>query len=237
MVEYREDGPRPCDPAADGFAGVGPPDTTNPRFPLVNTGDIRMKRLAGLSALAVMTVGVTVSAQDAAPATHPYYPLKVGNEWTYKVQGGPIKMKVVGTEKVGTATGYKIEVTAGNKVSASETVGVTADGVVRYSVNGVAAEKPILILPTDPDATKEWTVDTKGGGQPLKGTFKTSREKVTVPAGTYDTVHVKGTDMTVGTTTSNIDMWFAKDVGIVKLKFTLGTQDATLELEKFEPGK
>jgi hypothetical protein len=43
--------------------------------------------------------------------------------------------------------------------------------------------------------------------------------------------------MQVGSTTSDIEYWFAKDVGIVKLRFTLGSQDATLELEKYEPGK
>jgi hypothetical protein len=197
-----------------------------------------MKRLAGLSVLAVMIVGISLSAQDtAAPATNPYYPIKTGSEWTYKVQGGPIKMKITGTEKVGQATGYKIEVTAGNKVSATEVVGVTKDGVVRYKVNDVAADTPILFLPADPEATKEWQVNTKAGGQELKGTFRASKEKVTVPAGTYDTIHVKGTGMQVGNTTSDIEYWFAKDVGIVKLRFTLGSQDATLELEKYEPGK
>jgi len=197
-----------------------------------------MNRLAGLSVLAVLIVGISLSAQDtSAPATNPYYPLKTGSEWTYKVQGGPIKMKITGTEKVGQATGYKIEVTAGNKVSATEVVGVTKDGVVRYKVNDVAADTPILFLPADPEATKEWKVETKAGGQQLSGTFKASKEKVTVPAGTYDTIHVKGTGMTVGNTTSDIDYWFAKDVGIVKLRFTLGSQDATLELEKYEPGK
>jgi hypothetical protein len=197
-----------------------------------------MKRLAGLSVLAVLVIGVALSAQDAAaPSTNPYYPIKVGSEWEYKVQGGPIKMKVTGTEKVGQATGFKIEVTAGNKVSATEVVGATKDGIVRYNVNGVNADPPILFLPTDPDATKEWAIDSKGGGQALKGTFKASKEKVTVPAGTYDTIHVKGTGMTVGSTTSDIDYWFAKDVGVVKLRFTLGSQDATLELEKYTPGK
>lgn len=198
-----------------------------------------MKRLAGLSVLAVTVIGLSLSAQEtAAPTTHPYYPIKVGSEWTYKVQGGPIKMKVTGTEKVGQATGYKIEVTAGTKVSATEVIGVTKDGVVRYNVNQVAADTPILFLPTDPEATKEWPIDTKGGGQPLKGKFTVTKEaKVAVPAGTYDTIHVKGSGMTVGTTTSDIDYWFAKDVGIVKLRFTLGSQDATLELEKYEPGK
>ena len=197
-----------------------------------------MKRLAGLSVLAVLMVGLSLTAQDtAAQVTHPYYPIKTGSEWTYKVQGGPIKMKVTGPEKVGQASGFKIEVTAGSKVSATEVIGVTKDGVVRYNVNGVTADTPILFLPADPEATKEWNIDTKGGGQPLKGTFKASKEKVTVPAGTYDTIHVKGTGMTVGNTSSDIDYWFAKDVGIVKLRFTLGSQDATLELEKYEPGK
>src|SRR4029079_10539753 len=112
--------------------------------------------------------------------------------------------------------------------------------VVRYKVNDVAAETPILFLPADVDAAKDkpWTVDTKGGGQPLKGTFKLSTENVTVPAGTYNSaIHVKGTGMTVGNATSDIDYWFAKDVGIVKLRFTLGSQEAVLELEKYEPGK
>jgi hypothetical protein len=200
-----------------------------------------MKRLAGLSALAVLIVGVSLPAQEAAaPATNAYYPVKVGSEWTYKVQGGPIKMKITGTEKVGQATGYKIEVTAGNKVSATEVIGVTDKGVVRYSVNGVAAEPPILFLPADPEATKEWTIESKTagqGGQPLKGTFKISKEKVTAGTATYDTIHVKGSGMTVGSTSSDIDYWFAKDVGIVKLRFTLGSQEAVLELEKYEPGK
>jgi len=197
-----------------------------------------MKRLAGFSFLTVCVVGIPLSAQEtAAPTTHPYYPIKVLSEWTYKVQGGPIKMKVTGPEKVGAINGFKIEVTAGNKVSATEVVAITKDGVVRLSVNNVAADTPILFLPTDPDATKEWTVDTKGGNQTLKGKFTASKEKVTVPAGTYDTIHVKGADMTVGSTSSNIDYWFAKDMGIVKLKFTLGSQEAVLELESYTAGK
>ena len=78
---------------------------------------------------------------------------------------------------------------------------------------------------------------TKVGGQAIKGKFTASKEKVTVPAGTYDAVHVKGDNMTIGTTQTTVEYWFAKDVGIVKLKFTLGSQDATLELESYTAGK
>lgn len=203
-----------------------------------------MKRLAGLSVLTVLIFSFTVPAQPAggqeAPPGHPYYPLKVNAEWTYKVQGGPIKVKVASTEKVaGGATGYKLVTTAGTKEAANETVAVTPEGVKRFNVGGVTPDAPILFLPADPEATKEWTVDTKvstggQGGQEIKGTFRVDKEKVTVPAGTYDTIHVKGTDMTIGATRTTVEYWFAKDVGIVKLKFTLGSQDATLELEKYD---
>jgi hypothetical protein len=194
-----------------------------------------MKRLAGLTVLAILAVGVAAPAQEAT--TNPYYPLKVGSEWTYKVQGGPIKVKVAGPEKVGMINGYKLETSAGNKVSATETVAVTPEGVKRLNVNGLTPEQPILFLPADPNATKSWDVDTKVGGQTIKGKFTANTEKVTVPAGNFDTIHVKGADMQIGTTQTTVEYWFAKDVGIVKLNFKLGSQDATLELEKYEAGK
>jgi len=196
-----------------------------------------MKRLAGLSVFAILALAFAAPAQDTV-APNPYYPLKEGSEWTYKVQGGPIKVTVKGKEKVKDGTGYKLETTAGGKVSATETGGYTKEGVERFNVNGLNPDAPILFLPADPMAKKEWNVDTKVGGQEIKGTFKANKEKVVVPAGTYeDAIHVKGADMTIGATKTTVEYWFAKDVGIVKLKFTLGSQDATLELEGFTPGK
>src|SRR5262245_49380271 len=195
-----------------------------------------MKRLAELSVLAVLTVAINVPAQEGA-ATHPYYPLKLGSEWVYKVQGGPIKVKVASAEKIGGTNGYKLETSAGNKVSASETVAVTKEGVQRFNVNGLNPTTPILFLPADPEATKEWNVDTEVSGQKIKGTFKAEKQKVTVPAGSYDAIYVGGKDMTIGQTNTTVEYWLAKDIGIVKLKFTLGSQDATLELESYTPGK
>jgi hypothetical protein len=199
-----------------------------------------MKRLAGLTLLAALILGVAVPAQQDAPVAepHPYYPLKVGTEWKYRVQGGPITVKVAAAEKAGAFQGFKLETSAGGKVSASETVAYTPEGVKRFNVNMLAPEQPILFLPKDPDATKSWKVDTKVAGQTITGTFTASKTSVTVPAGTYpDAIHVRGEGMQIGSTTTTVEYWFAKDIGIVKLKFTLGTQDATLELEEFKAGK
>lgn len=198
-----------------------------------------MKRLAGLTLLVVLGVGVTLSGQEAAgPTTHPYYPLKVGSEWTYKVQGGPIKVKVAGTEKIKDTTVYKLETMAGNKLAATEAVGLTKDGVARFNVNNLSPESPILFLPADVENMKDWKIDTKVANQTISGTFKATKgEKVNVPAGSYDAVYVKGSDMEIGGTKTSVEYWFAKDVGIVKLRFSLGSQDATLELESYSPGK
>ena len=197
-----------------------------------------MKLISRLAILTVLVSALGLSAQEAAaPLTNPYYPLKQGSTWTYTVQGGPVQVKVAGTEKIKDATAYKLETTAGGKVSATETVGVTKDGVVRYQVNGVSAAAPILFLKADAKKGDSWTIDTTAGMQTIKGTYKVSEEKIKVNGKDYDTLHVKGEDLTVGTTKTNVEYWFAKDVGIVKLKFTLGSQDATLELENYTAGK
>lgn len=196
-----------------------------------------MKRLAGLSLFAILAIGVSLSAQDAA-APNPYYPLKVNSEWTYKVQGGPIKVKVIGTEKIkDNVTGYKLETSAGGKVSASEVVANTKEGVQRISVNGLIPAVPILFLKADAKKGDSWTVDTTVAGQEIKGNFKVEEAKINVGGKDYDTLYVKGENMKIGSTETTVEYWFAKDIGIVKLKFSLGTQDATLELESYMAGK
>jgi hypothetical protein len=206
-----------------------------------------MKRLAALTLGLALCCSWSLVGQDkkdppkettpAAPTSNPYYPLKEKTEWTYKVQGGPITVKVIGTEKIKDATGYKLETSAGGKVTATEVVGLTKDGVARFSVNNSTPDTPILILKNDAKSGDSWTIDTKVGGQTLKGTFTVKDEKVEVPAGKYDTLHVVGKDMEIGTSKTTIEYWFAKDVGIVKLKFSLGSQEAVLELEKTTTGK
>lgn len=197
-----------------------------------------MKRWTGLSVLAGLILACGAFAQDAAaPLTNPYYPLKKDSVWTYAVQGGPVTVKVVGTEKIKDVLCYKLETSAGGKPAASETVGITKEGVQRFVVNGITAETPILFLKADVKAGDKWTIESKVSGQTVKGTFTAKDEKVKAGGKEYDTLHVKTDDMEIGSTKTAVEYWFAKDVGIVKLKFSLGSQDATLELESYTPGK
>jgi hypothetical protein len=221
-----------------------------------------MKRFLGLTLLATAMLMGTLTAQDkkdpptenkqeapkegatdatqvtAAPVPDDYYPLKKDATWTYEVAGGEITVKCVGHDKIGDVDCFKLETTANGKVSATEHVKIDKDGIYRYAVNGIKPDAPIRFLALPADAKTNWSVDTKVQGQDVKGSFTIKKEEVTVPSGTYkDATLVESSGLKIGGMETSIKQWFAPGVGIVKLDFKLGGQDAELKLKKFEPGK
>src|SRR5262245_22961968 len=192
-----------------------------------------MKRLVlGSATFLALAVTCTLSAQDTAKDS-PYYPLKKDSTWTYKVMGNLIIMKVSGTDKEGT----KVETIVNNKAIASEHIVVKEDGVYRVMINGAKPEAPVKFLQLPPKGGQSWDVNTKIQGQAIQGKFTTTEEEVTVPAGKFKTIKVEGKDFDIAGMKTNITYWFAENTGIVKLSFSLGGTDATLELEKYEAGK
>jgi hypothetical protein len=196
-----------------------------------------MKRLATLSVLIVMAASFApVHGQDKIEET-PYYPLKVGNTWTYT---GPNKItlvnKVVAHEKIGTVMCAKIETYVDGKSVAFEHIATTKDGIYRYSLNGMQADKPILILKLPPMKGDEWKIDAKFGNDTVTGAMKTTEEKVTVQGKTYE-AYVAGGKLEAGGQTIDAANYFAKDVGVVKIKMDVLGQMISIELDKFEPAK
>ncbi len=193
-----------------------------------------MKYLLSVSIL----LFAVVSSVFAEEKTTPLYPLKVGNKWTYKVSGGSIEVKAEKKVKVGNDDGYDLVTSSQGKVSASEQIVVREDGIYRELVNGLKPESPIKFLQLPASKGAKWNVKTKVQGQEVEGEFVIREEDVTVPLGTYKAATlVEGANFKIAGMETTIKCWFAKDVGIVKLEFKLGGQDATLELEKFEEAK
>jgi hypothetical protein len=65
---------------------------------------------------------------------------------------------------------------------------------------------------------------------------KGDREKVTTPAGEFETVLVESAGLTIAGTETTVRMWFAKDRGMVKAEFVIaGGESVLLELAKFNP--
>ena len=193
-----------------------------------------MKRFTGALAFALAAglIG-TAAAQDAVKDS-PYYPLQVGNTWTYQTMGGTIIMKVAAHEKTNGEPTAKIETIVNDKVVASEHVAVKEDGIYRYSINDQKPDEPVRFLKLPPKAGDTWDVDTKIQDQAIKGKFTLKEEKVKVGGKDYNTVVAEGKDFQIAGQKTSIKYWFAEGVGIVKLSFSLDGQEAVLELQKFE---
>jgi hypothetical protein len=229
-----------------------------------------------VESLAAIVVCIFPAPQDPAAITHPYYPLRIGSEWTYRVSGGSIKVQVADVRMLGTQTGFVLETCAGGHVSARETIGVTKDGVFRFEVNDSKPDIPIMLLRSEARDGDTWTIDTSipptdkvkketerrikelgakvpldnvqqqelnnlidflKKGQLIKGTFTVTREKVTVPKGAFDALCVTTNGVVVAGQKCSIQCWFAKNVGMVKVRFILRTSEALLELEEYKPGE
>lgn len=190
-----------------------------------------MKRLIGILTLFVATFAV---AQEAPPKAGVYYPLKKDAKWTYASSQGPIEVKVISEDK----GVFKLETTINGKMAASESIQVKDDGYYRTTINGTKADVPVKFLKLPPAKGDTWDFEFKVQGQTVKGKYVVKQESVKVPAGEYKEAFLVDTqDTTIGNEKATLKTWFAPDVGIVKIQFSLAGQEADLKLEKYEPGK
>ena len=187
-------------------------------------------------------------APATAPAATPdvpkseYLPLTAGTKWTYKVGESVITVKV---DKAATATeGATLNTEVNDKVVASETLVVKADGIYRTKINRIDIVPPVMILKFQAGglaANKgdKWKVESKIQDQQVKGEFtiRETKEKVTVPAGEFEAVVVEGPDFEIAGTKTSVKYWFVWKRGIVKLSYSISGNEANLELKDFSEGK
>jgi hypothetical protein len=200
-----------------------------------------MKRLVTLAAAIVLVASFPSAraADDDKVGESPYYPLKVGNTWTYNgPKNSTIVNKVVAHEKVGGVMCAKIETYLNGQATAfaSEHISITKDGIYRNSLNGKEADKPILILKLPPKTGDEWKIESKIGGDTVSGTLKTSEDKVKVDGKEYDAM-VAGGKLESGNQTVTASNYFVKDMGVAKIKMEIGGETIEVDLAKFEPAK
>jgi len=196
------------------------------------------RRCLSFAVLLVLAVGGFVPAAEEAVVTTPYFPLAVGSKWSYKCGENHFQLKVVKFEKVGATNCARLELFVNDKSQAAEHLAVTKDGVLRFSFDGKKAEPPIPFLELPVKAGKTWKVESKVDGQPLKGSFTSGVEQsVKVPAGTYTTATVTGTDLEANGVKLSLKYYFAENVGMVKQVIDIGGQKIVIELEKYEPAK
>jgi hypothetical protein len=198
------------------------------------------RSLRSLLLLSIVLAGACLArAADDKTATTPYYPLVVGNTWSYRVGENRFTLKVAKMEEVEDANKAKVncarvELIVNGKVVSFEHIAVKDKALVRFSFEGKTANPPIPFLKLPPQKGATWPVESRIDGQQLKGTFTTGEEEVTVPAGKFKTVTVTGKDLEINGVKMALTYYFAEKVGMVKQVIEYAGQKAVIEMEKAE---
>jgi hypothetical protein len=213
-----------------------------------------MKHLAALTLLAVLAVSYVPTSgllaadwraqeqgiydlQIADSMGADFYPLKMGNTWTYSGPGNlKLVNKVVAHEKIGGVMCAKLETSMNGMAMANEHVGITRDGIYRFAFNGAAIDKPVLVLKLPARAGDTWKIESKIGNETVTGNLKTSEGFVQVPAGKFKALVASGKVEASGQTIEAAN-YFVRGVGVAKIKMEIAGTIIEINLEKFEPGK
>jgi hypothetical protein len=208
-----------------------------------------------LRCLPALFFTLALGAQAQQPAKiyeSPYYPLKLGTQWTYRSGKELVVIRVdrevpldfsrdgKDTEKV---TGFVLKIGSGPGET-TEQVAVLKDGVYRFVAAGKAYRPPLLFfkITNEVVAGGSWQAVCKlDDGKAVNVTFVGGSEKI------RQTINGKAQDLqAVKISTKNLQAddremattsWFVKDHGLVKQHVRIGKNETTLVLEEFKPAK
>lgn len=212
-----------------------------------------MRNLSASLLCLVLLAGVA-SAQEVKSYDTPYYPLKVGNRWTYRtdkghhvvvqVQSGKVLTRSLGVfdgrEKKEHVAGYVLRISSGDK-SEAEVVAVLEDGVYRFEAAGKKLAPPLRLLKLPLNRGDTWKVESKSADAILRGMFLAGEESVKTASGTYPAMTVSARDFQLlhKSASEPVDWqaWYARGAGLVRQRFRVGRHESVLDLEKFEPAR
>lgn len=195
---------------------------------------LRLFRFASTLALVFLCVGF-LKAGDKSPSSS-YFPLVKGTTWIYRAGDNRFLIKVADVKTTGDTVRAKLELVVGDKAISFEDVGVTKDGLFRYTFETKEAKPPIKFLQLPYKKDSSWDVNSTVDNQPVKGVFKTSEEDVSVGAGKFPkAVVVTGKDIDANGVKLSITYYFADKVGMVKQVIELAGQKIVIELEEYRP--
>lgn len=187
---------------------------------------------AVLLSLAFSSVVFPVHAGDDLPETE-YYPLKIGNTWTYRVgkeDGYTGETKVVRHEKGKEALVAVLESTKDGVVIKTEKISVTKTGISR-SVSTLLGEQSIQLLKLPPKQGDSWKSE-------IGFTSTVAFEAVEVPAGKFKDAVIVTSKMTSPRGLIESRWWFVSGTGVVKQETKVGKDEPILtELVKYVPAK
>ncbi len=211
-----------------------------------------MKPVWSVALLIILASASSATAQGK-PYDFAYYPLKVGQRWTYLAKDvratgsgeAPVRRVVVEVEReepyiekklskdgkeIDTKyIGFLVRSTSGGKTTRDHVV-VLADGVYRVHAAGTPITPPLPFFKSG----EKWNADSISGNTTIKGTFTAGAKRITIGKTAYDAFHVAFRDHKTGDDRVEIDYWFVNEVGMVRQRVRARNHEIVLELENYE---
>jgi hypothetical protein len=181
-------------------------------------------RLTGI-AFAVVLSSFSVAAKKPKPAAADYFPLRVGDSWTYRNSSGDgqYSLKVLNEEKQADGSShYEMELLAGVQVHKffSKPGGWVLLHIERYTEHeGLEAKyeppKQYLQNPLVPGFKWDWKGQDTAHNEVTESSQVIGFEKVSVPAGKFRAMKVVS-KVTGGAAVMTKTYWYADGVGLIK---------------------
>jgi hypothetical protein len=200
-----------------------------------------------LSAL-ILSVACTALAQER-PLIHPFYPLKVGHQWTYRSGKDTVVIRVDQevpiaitrddlSAKDQRVIGFDLKIATGSR-EVTERVAVLPDGLYRFQTGGKATKPPLRFFKFEVKSGDFWQVACETSeGKVIRGTFVVGSDTIELMLNgkkqKLETVTITSKDYQVDGQEVSLKYWFARDKGVVKQQSRTGKHETTLELEEFK---
>jgi hypothetical protein len=173
------------------------------------------------------------------------FPLAVGNTWTYRVYPGPgpqvqedrFVVRVVRTEMVGDQPCFLLEGRLRDRVTASEHVAFTKDGLTRFRADGVDITPPVTVLKPPAGSRLTWDPGFQLGDRKSTAAFRQTSPKITYQGRQLQTTLVVGEMSGENGTRVKSSVWYAPALGMVRQQIEEGKRSTVLDLEKFDKGE
>ena len=139
--------------------------------------------------LAVLTAAITATFVAAGAEPTNYLPLKQGSKWVFdsNVNGmtGSMTIRVAKLQSAPGRQAAQLETVVNGMVTATEYLGVSAEGIFRLKMNGHDLNPPLTVLRFPVKQGDAWSSSTTVGGETLNANCTAGLQPVQVPAGSF----------------------------------------------------
>jgi hypothetical protein len=165
-----------------------------------------------------------------------YFPLKEGNQWTFRMSNGvQMTTRVAGFADVGAVRCAIVETAMGWQKS-REYIAVDAEGVKTYMGQAQGQEfrydPPIVRIKLPYQQGDTWTGEVNQSGMSMTTSFQSiGRERIETPAGTFDCIKVRSTMNAMSGQPPAVSIsYYADGIGPVRQIMQIGGQEMTATL-------